>query len=200
MKLLEDRIIERINKEGSITFEAFMDMALYYPGLGYYTSRRTPVGREGDFYTSSHLHSAFGAILAKQLIEMWEIMDRPSEFHAIEIGAGAGHLCRDILDYLKGNDSAINLKYVIVEPNSSMKQSQENLLGSLGDGVCWVNSLAELDTVRGCILSNELLDAFPVHIVHMKEKLRSAFKGYCSLINNPTYQALQRASRSADAC
>ncbi len=171
MNQLEEKIIERIKKEDSITFETFMEMALYYPGLGYYSSQKTPIGREGDFYTSSHLHPIFGAMLAEQLMEMWVVMQKPSDFCVVEIGAGAGYLCKDILDYLKGKDLFKNLKYFIVEPNTLMKKNQEALLNNFRGKVEWVKSITELDTISGCILSNELLDAFPVHIVEMRGSL-----------------------------
>src|SRR4030066_2265060 len=105
MNILRQRIIEKIKKEGPITFETFMDMALYDPGLGYYASERTEIGKTGDFYTSPHLHSAFGAMIGKQIEEMGEIMQRPMDFNILEIGAGAGYMCKDILDYLVDRSS-----------------------------------------------------------------------------------------------
>jgi SAM-dependent MidA family methyltransferase len=171
MNPIEKKITERIIKEGPITFEAFMEMALYYPELGYYSSTRSPVGREGDFYTSSHLHPVFGAMLARQFIEMRDIMGSPSDFCVVEIGAGAGYLCKDILDYLEREDLPGDFKYIIVEQNPLMKQKQESLLRDFRGKVSWVKSLTELDSIRGCIVSNELLDAFPVHIVEMRGEL-----------------------------
>jgi SAM-dependent MidA family methyltransferase len=100
MNVLKQKVIEKIEKEGPITFETFMEMALYEPGIGYYASERTEIGKEGDFYTSPHLHPAFGAMVGKQIEEMWEIMQKPGDFHILEIGGGAGYLCKDILDYL----------------------------------------------------------------------------------------------------
>jgi len=89
----------------------------------------------------------------------------------VEIGAGAGYLCKDILDYLEREDLPGNFKYIIVEQNPFMKQMQENLLSDFSGKVSWVESLKELDSIRGCIVSNELLDAFPVHMVEMKGEL-----------------------------
>jgi SAM-dependent MidA family methyltransferase len=175
MNSLEAKIIERIRREGPVSFETFMDMALYYPGLGYYASDNVRVGREGDFYTSSHLHPAFGALFGRQLNEMWEFMNRPSDFTVLEIGAGAGHLCRDIMDYLKGKEIFQNLTYIIIEPNIFVKREQHRLLKGYTDKVTWFQSLRGLAHFRGCILSNELLDAFPVHIVMMKGSLQEVF-------------------------
>jgi SAM-dependent MidA family methyltransferase len=175
MNPLEERILGRIKREGPVTFEAFMDMALYYPGLGYYASDKVRIGREGDFYTSSHLHPIFGAVLGRQLVEMWEFMDRPSDFITVEIGAGAGHLCKDILDYLKGKKIFESLKYIIIEPHISVRQEQNHLLREYTDKVVWFQSHRELTNFRGCILSNELLDAFPVHIVLMRGSLQEVY-------------------------
>ena len=88
MNPLECKIAGKIKDEGPITYETFMKMALYEPGLGYYSSDRIEIGKAGDYYTSQHLHPVFGAMLGKQLEEMWEIMGRPSVFYAVEPGAG----------------------------------------------------------------------------------------------------------------
>ena len=92
MELLKQKIIEKIEAEGPIPFEVFMDMALYEPGLGYYSSPGTQIGKEGDYYTSPHLHPIFGAMIGKQFIEMWNCMGKPQNFYAVEMGAGAGYL------------------------------------------------------------------------------------------------------------
>ncbi|MEK7271447.1 MAG: SAM-dependent methyltransferase, partial [Nitrospirota bacterium] len=164
-----------------------MDIALYYPELGYYTSPNLEIGRKGDFYTSPHLHKIFGAMIGKQLEEMWKILERPSVFHAVEIGAGAGYLCKDILDYLKNREMFNSLIYVIVERNPVMIEKQKELLsnppkpplikggerGLLDKKVKWVSSVRDINNIRGCIFSNELLDAFPVHIIEMENNLPS---------------------------
>jgi len=172
---LERRIIEKIHKEGPIAFETFMEMALYEPGLGYYASENTEIGRAGDFYTSQHLHPAFGALLGKQIEEMWEIMGKPPDFYVIEPGAGAGLMCMDIMNYLMKKKIFPRLIYVIAERNPSVRYKQEKLLKQFQDKIKWVSSLKELDKIKGCILSNELLDAFPVHLVEMDDDLKEVY-------------------------
>ncbi len=174
MNILKQKIIEKTKKEGPITFETFMDIALYEPGLGYYASERMEIGKAGDFFTSPHLHSAFGAMIGKQVEEMWETMKKPPDFHILEIGAGAGYLCKDILGYLEKR-SSIPFSYIIVEPNPFMQQYQEKLLDGLLDYVKWIPSLENVATVKGCILSNELLDAFPVHLIEMENELKEIY-------------------------
>jgi SAM-dependent MidA family methyltransferase len=195
MNPLEQKIIEKIQNEGPITFEKFMEMALYYPELGYYSSPDTTIGRKGDFYTSPHLHPIFGAMIGKQFMEMWNVMGRPADFHAVEIGAGVGYLCKDIFDYLckPSSDSSLlrdksdflsSLEYIIVEPYEHFQERQRGLLDYLFKGergtksnnfISWVKSLNELDNVVGCIFSNELLDAFPVHLIEMENELKEIY-------------------------
>ncbi|MBI4826235.1 MAG: SAM-dependent methyltransferase [Nitrospirae bacterium] len=181
MKQLKNIIIEKIKKDGSVTFEKFMEMALYYPELGYYSNPEVAIGRHGDFYTSPHLHPVFGAMIAKQLIEMWEILGKPSEFHAVEIGAGEGYLSKDILDHLtkQSHDISNSLKYAIIEPFKHFEKKQGDLLAKHKERVTWFQSLKDMPgKINGCIFSNELLDAFPVHIVEMDNGLKEVCLNY----------------------
>jgi SAM-dependent MidA family methyltransferase len=177
---LEQNIIRRIKAEGRITFEQFMEMALYDPESGYYRSPDLSIGKGGDFYTSAHLHPVFGGMVGRQITEMWEFCGRPEEFVIIEVGGGEGHICRDMLMYLQGSPFFDALRYVIVEINPAMRQKQKALLGSHGsaggDKVAWVSSLGEIGPVGcGCVFSNELLDAFSVHLVEMADELREIY-------------------------
>jgi SAM-dependent MidA family methyltransferase len=172
---LEQKIAEKIKKEGRITFEAFMDMALYEPGLGYYASEDIEIGKAGDFYTSQNVHHIFGVMIGKQLEEMWEAMGRPPAFDAIEPGAGAALMAMDILTYLRDREISGAFRYVIIEPRPFMQKRQKELLGDLSGKVEWVGSLEDLESSKGCILSNELLDAFPVHVVKMEDELREVY-------------------------
>lgn len=191
MNPLEKIIIEKIRRDGPITFEAFMDMALYFPGLGYYSSAGTKIGRGGDFYTSPHLHQIYGAMIAKQLVEMWTFMNKPPDFHVIEMGAGSGYLCKDIFDYLNRSASIEDrnflrsLNYVIIEPYQHFEEQQRETAGTFAKDILWVKTLGEdhlhkkspfpPDRPTGCILSNELLDAFPVHLIEMQDEIKEVF-------------------------
>lgn len=186
MGLLQQKIIDRIKSEGPIPFRTFMEMALYEPELGYYTSQNTKIGRAGDFYTSSHLHPVFGMMIGKQIEEMWERMGQPSDFKIVEMGSGAGYLCKDMLDYYKGlgvmgqgveREIIKSLQYTIVEINPAMREQQEKLLAEFSAKVQWVSSLNELNNIKGCIFSNELLDAFPVHLIEMEDEIKEIFVG-----------------------
>ena len=164
--MLKQIIAERIRREGAISFRDFMEMALYYPEYGYYTSANTEIGCRGDFYTSSHVHPVFGALIGKQIAEMWEVMGKPDSFHIIEMGAGRGFLSHDMLSYLRETEFYDALTYVIVEINPHIKKKQEEQLSGFNKKTQWVSSLTQISPVIGCVFSNELLDAFPVHLIN----------------------------------
>ena len=175
MNVLKQKIIEKIKQEGPLTFEIFMEMALYEPELGYYATDKIEIGKAGDFYTSQHVHSIFGAMIGKQIKEMWENMGKPRNFIAVEPGAGVGYMCKDIMDYLNKENLLDSIAYAIIEKNPFLQKKQQALLENYPDKVTWASSLIELGQVRGCILSNELLDSFPVHMIAIEGDLKEIY-------------------------
>ncbi|MBE9235144.1 class I SAM-dependent methyltransferase [Anabaena aphanizomenioides LEGE 00250] len=148
-----------------ITFAEYMDMVLYHPDQGYYSSNAVNIGFQGgDFFTSSSLCDDFGELLAVQFYQMWENLDRPKSFDLVEIGAGIGVLASQILNYLKINYSDFFdvIEYIIIEKSPSLRQEQQQKLQEFS--VRWLN-LEEItpNSIIGCFFSNELIDAFPVH-------------------------------------
>ena len=175
MTVLEQKIVNQIKTEGPISFEAFMAVALYDPEFGYYTRSSATIGRAGDFYTSPHLHMIFGMMIGRQLEEMWEVMGRPERFQVVEIGAGMGHLAKDILDYIVTKELSGHMDYSIVELNPAVREQQQSLLRRHAGKIRWSSGLCDVGTVAGCLLSNELLDALPVHLVVMRDELMEVF-------------------------
>ena len=147
----ESEIRRRIAKGGAITFAEFMELALYWQDGGYYVSQDngSPFGVSGDYYTNPMVHPAFGALLAAQLFQMWRLLGRPEPFIVVELGCGNGQLERDIVSYsrLLPEGFGTALDYVGLD---------------MGDDVPVI-------PIIGCILSNELLDSFPVHQVRVVE-------------------------------
>lgn len=172
---LSEIIIQRIRQNGPISFRDFMEMALYYPELGYYNSQKDRIGKQGDYYTSSNVTSIFGETLGRQLEEMWQILGE-EKFTVVEMGAGVGFLSLDVLEYLKKNRELYQkLDYCIIEKSPAMQKEQKE---RLGDEVRWCNSMQELSGMKGCVFSNELVDAFPVHQLVMDEELMEVFVDY----------------------
>jgi len=171
-RLLRAIILERIRERGRITFAEFMTACLYEPGLGYYTSPGRKVGAEGDFYTSSNVHAVFGRLITRELCRMWEVMEKPAGFAVVEVGAGNGRLARDILDTAEEINREFYgaLTYRLIEMEPSLQEAQRNLLAPHGAKAVW-SYPADLAEGRlsftGCLLSNELIDSFPVHVVEM---------------------------------
>ena len=170
-------IIEAIEQspQQKITFADYMSLALYHPQEGYYSSGRAKIGTQGDFFTASSLGSDFGELLAEQFLEMWELLGSPKAFNLVEIGAGSGSCAADILTYLHDNYPYFYevINYVIVEEAQGLVKKQESTLSLINEGnkIVW-KSWDEIEdsSLTGCIFSNELIDAFPVHLVSINNK------------------------------
>ena len=168
-------LINKIKKEGPISFHDFMEIALYYPSLGYYDATQNRIGERGDYYTSPVLSSLFGNMIGRQLEEMWYVLDK-KPFTIVEYGAGTGALCHDILGYLKNSEALYtDLRYCIIEKTETMRKLEKS---NLNEKVSWYSSINEIPETNGCVLSNELLDNFPVHKVLMKDELMEVFVDY----------------------
>ncbi|MGK6353241.1 class I SAM-dependent methyltransferase [Parapedobacter sp. DT-150] len=173
---LEEIIIDKIRTDGAITFREFMEMCLYYPEMGFYMSPDCRIGKDGAFYTSAYLTPAFGAVIGRQLEEMWKALGN-EEFTVIEYGAGTGMLCHDILCYLKNNHREMydRLSYGIIEKSPVMRDTEKKLLT---EKVSWYQSVDELPQFQGCVFSNELVDNFAVHQVVMEKELMEVYVSY----------------------
>ncbi|MFL6539036.1 MAG: class I SAM-dependent methyltransferase [Chthoniobacterales bacterium] len=153
-------IRDTIRANGPVTFEWFMEQALYHPRHGYYTSGRAQIGRRGDFFTNVSVGAVFGELLARQFHEMWEALGRPEPFTIVEQGAHNADFAVDVLRFVSRRmpDFAAALRYCIVERFPAPRRS-------IDCRVRWCASLDELDPFSGVHFSNELLDAVPVHLV-----------------------------------
>jgi SAM-dependent MidA family methyltransferase len=186
---LLERIRSVIRAQGRITFAVFMRMALYEPGLGYYmttpersarsaqSSGAARSGRGGDYFTAPELHPIFGQMVGRQVVEMVDHLHRqcPSEeVTVIEMGAGRGLMAEDILTVC-AQRRLERLRYVVVEINPMQAAEQRARLtpfAGRGIAVHWCRTVEEAVSatrgLTGIIVSNELVDAFPVHRVVMQ--------------------------------
>jgi SAM-dependent MidA family methyltransferase len=153
-------IVDEVARAGVLSFARFMELALYHPEHGYY--RKCHIGKAGDFFTSVSVGPLFGQLLGHYLSK--NLTNLAKEIQIAEAGANDGSLAFDILDWLASNrpEFAHRLTYIMVEPLAELQERQRKKLGKFN--VRWVKSLEELAPIRGAIISNELLDAFPVHI------------------------------------
>ena len=169
---LKDIVVARIAEQGRITFASFMEACLYEPGLGYYTSAGRKVGAAGDFYTSISVHASFGRVIAREIAQMWRCMGTPASFTLVECGGGNGRLACDIMDYLAECEPEMygGVTLVLVERESSLEAAQGDQLARHRAQLRWVTPedfSSGAFTFSGCLYSNELIDALPVHRVVM---------------------------------
>ena len=202
--VLQHIISERIQRDGPITFAEYMRMALYEPGYGYYMAGAAKMGWEADYFTSTDVSSLFANCMGRQLFGMWEKLKRPGHFFVLEQGAGRGHLAEgvrswaqkeapefyEVLDYrtedIRGGADATgnitrdthyvqgeadNLPLLYPDQDDPRVPTPHNTtpVPTRGKG------LSEMK-MPSVVLSNELVDAFPVHIVEKRgERLYEVF-------------------------
>jgi SAM-dependent MidA family methyltransferase len=146
---------------GVIGFDDYMNMALYEPGLGYYSAGSRKFGSEGDFVTAPELSPIFSQCLANQCAQ---VLNELGTGTILELGAGTGAMARDLLLELEKQNSLPD-KYLILEVSADLKQRQQDNLKEniphLFERVVWLNTLPE-ESLSGVILANEVLDALPV--------------------------------------
>ncbi|MEP6921497.1 MAG: SAM-dependent methyltransferase [bacterium] len=169
---------ERIGREGPLSFYAWMKAALYDPDRGYYCSpQRQKWGRAGDYRTSPERSVLFAATFARYFASLYESLGSPVTWSLIEVGAGNGTFAAGVLDTLRRRFPKVYAAttYVIDELSPESQAQAKKKLAEFR--LVAFRQLAELDAVpHGIVFSNELLDAFPVHLVtNQKGELEEYF-------------------------
>jgi SAM-dependent MidA family methyltransferase len=166
-------IRDRITKQGRLTFAEFQQACLYSPQGGFYSSRANTINTH--FGTSPTSHPVFGALIARQLEQMWRLLGEPARFDVIEVGSGDGALARSITEACVSMDSGLasGLRYVAsdYEPwwpatdagPSGFIAGKQRIQRVKGEG------LQPFQGVAGRILCNELIDNFPVHRFEIRD-------------------------------
>ena len=148
---------EIAQQDGAIAFDRFMELALYAPGLGYYSGGAAKLGAAGDFTTAPETSSLFGAALARVVAAIIA----QSAPNILEFGAGTGKLARDVLRAL--TDAGVRVdSYAIMELSGELRARQQEALKEFPQ-VSWLDALPP--SFNGVVLANEVLDAMPVQLV-----------------------------------
>ena len=183
---LVEKLVACIERDGPISFAAFMEAALYDPEFGYYMTAGPRIGLEGDYYTSLDVHPIFAELVGRQIAQAAEAIVPSGEFTIVEMGAGKGLLAKHLLNAYRRDkpDFLARLRYLLVERSPAMVETQKQRLLELTDAgvnIAWVPDLdaVSADSITGVFLSNELVDAFPVHrLVKRPLGLREIFVGW----------------------
>jgi SAM-dependent MidA family methyltransferase len=145
---------------GWIDFETFMDLALYAPGLGYYSAGSAKLGRAGDFVTAPEVSDLFSHCVARQCAE---ILAATGGGEILEFGAGSGRMAAAVLTHL----AALGIephRYAILEVSAELRERQRERLAALpralAERVCWLERWPA-QRLSGVVLANEVLDALP---------------------------------------
>ena len=151
---------QKIKNKLPMAFQAYMEMALFDPEYGYYTTHAQILGRDGDFVTAPELSHVFGASLATQIQFIFEDI---ADACILELGAGSGRLCVDILKALE-KAGKLPDTYFILELSGRLQASQQALIMAqmphLADKVKWLQSWPS--SFQGVVIANEVMDAMPV--------------------------------------
>lgn len=162
-----ERVLEAIRAEirtnsGWISFERYMELALYAPGMGYYMAGARKLGRDGDFVTAPEISPLFGRTLARQARQ---VLDAGFD-EVLEVGAGSGALAATLLEELE-RTGAPPRNYYILELSPDLRERSRDLLAQkvphLLERVAWLNRLPP--QFSGLAIGNEVLDAMPVHVI-----------------------------------
>jgi SAM-dependent MidA family methyltransferase len=161
------RLIEHIQADitrsgGWISFARYMELALYAPGLGYYTAGARKLGAGGDFVTAPELSPLFGQTVARQVMQGLSLgFDT-----VLELGAGTGALAAALLEELEAL-GALPRQYLILELSPDLRERERDLLAArvphLLERVAWINRLPQ--SCEAVVIANEVLDAMPTHLV-----------------------------------
>jgi NADH dehydrogenase [ubiquinone] 1 alpha subcomplex assembly factor 7 len=153
-----ERIRRLVRRQGPITFADYMEEALYGPG-GFYMG--TPIGSEGDFVTSPHVHPVFSRLVGMALEELWAVLGRPRPFRLVEMGAGDGTLASEIVaGFARGG---IDVEYTAVELGSEARGRLATITSHVATRLADVERLDP-----GVLIANELLDNLPFRRVRRR--------------------------------
>lgn len=169
---LSELIRAEITRNGPISFSRYMEMALYQPGLGYYSAGLQKFGEGGDFVTAPQLGNVFARCLAKQVSQVGAAVSNnpPGGYDIIEAGAGTGALAADLLKALEKSHAPRS--YRILERSAHLRQVQKETLRE--QVPLWMDRISWLDEPpqsgwRGVLIANEVLDALTVDRFFVEE-------------------------------
>ncbi len=158
---IKEKIIQNIKRNGSISLENFMEMALFDKNYGYYNKNKI-IGKKGDFVTSSEINQIFSELLLINIHDQWNILGKPKNFSIIDLGPGRGSMIKDILlksSFSKEFSDGINP--ILFEKSKILKKIQKKNLS--GFNCHWVDNINQFPKLPSFIIANEFFDSLPIN-------------------------------------
>ena len=150
----------KISNNKHISFDKFVDIALYHKKTGYYM-KKNPFGKDGDFITAPNISILFSEMLAIWCLAFWEYLGCPKKINIIELGAGNGEMMYQMIKAFKRfNKFRESSNYFILEKSQFLKKIQKKKLNS--HKITWLNSINKLKNGPNIFLANEFFDALPI--------------------------------------
>lgn len=170
---------EEIRESGPISFRRFLELSLFHPEHGYYSSGKAKIGKKGDFYTAPSVHRSFGETISRFLAEA-SLLLGSGKFTVVEFGASNGQLAFDILGALRENhpDLYSRTDYVISEISPVARRAAKKTLAPHHKRVQWTDDLQKIEGggFDGVVIANEFLDSLPFHRLKSDgKKVREVF-------------------------
>ena len=166
MPTLSDIVKKEIEDRGPVSFRRFVELSLFHPRRGYYSSGKAAIGKSGDFYTAPSVHPSFGEILSRFAVSAHELLGG-EKLGILEFGAAGGWLARDILEALRRDrpDAHGKTDYVMSETSPSAVGEAKKTLEGHGGRFRWIDDVGEIETgaFDGVVIANEFLDSLPFH-------------------------------------
>ncbi len=179
MSILFDIIKEEIQESGPISFRRFVELSLFHPQYGYYSSGKARIGKKGDFYTAPSVHRSFGETISRFLARASLLLEG-EKFVVAEFGASGGQLAFDILGALRENHPDLYRKtdYIMSEISPAAIQVAKEKLKEHRERVRWMDDLRKIEKegFHGVVIANEFLDSLPFHRLKLDSgKIREVF-------------------------
>jgi SAM-dependent MidA family methyltransferase len=148
-----------------LSFFEYMNLALYAPDIGYYSSNFPKIGSSGDFITAPQLTPLFAEAIATQSVQIFKFFKGRCDFNFLELGAGTGKFAVDFL--LAAQKMGITVsQYFILEVSPGLRALQKEYCAAfpgVSEKIFWITELPKKNSFHGLIFANEVLDAMPVH-------------------------------------
>ena len=175
-----NKIIDILKEKKSIPLNQFINIALYSNDFGYYM-KKNPFGKKGDFITSPMISNLFGEMLAVWCIAFWENIGKPKKILIVELGAGDGSLCKDLLKTFEQFKSFYNsLEINLLEISNELQKIQKRKIGN--KKVRWIKKIEEINWGPVIFIGNEFFDALPIKQIYKKKK--KFFEKHVALSND----------------